>query len=200
MIKSQVRTIYLNKTDQKKAKKFADERVQQNMALYEKRGGFKKEDIVSGAMAELAVYRVLKAHGAPVSKPDFTIYETRQKSYDADLTDGKHHFHVKGQTLESKRRYGASWIMQRKDPIINKPELLHYLVPCTVCVDTGRVEIYGIMSIRSLVNQGCIGECKVEWFRKTKVALYLDHIEGILTPKARWGFLQKMKERLLKDY
>lgn len=198
MTTSQVRTIYLSKVDQKKAKQFATARVEQNMALYEKRGGFKKEDLISGAMAELAVYRVLKAHGVKISKPDFTIYDKRQKSYDADLTDGKYHFHVKGQTLESKRRYGASWIMQRKDPIINDTKLCHYLVPCTVCTDTGRVEIYGLMSIRSLVNQGCISECKVEWFRKTKVALYLDHIEGVLSKDARWGLLKKLKEAMIK--
>jgi len=196
MTTSQVQTIYLSKVDQKKAKQFAALRVAENQALYEKRGGFKKEDIISGAMAELAVYKVLKAHGSNVGKPDLTIHTTRQKSYDADLTDGKFHFHVKGQTLESKSKYGASWIMQRKDPIINDTKLCHYLVPCTVCVDTGRVEIYGIMSIRSLVAQGCIGECKLEWFRKTKVALYLDHIEGILSKHARWGFLKKLKEDL----
>lgn len=193
---SQIRTIYLSKVDQAKAKKFATERVAQSMALYEKRGGFKKEDIVSGAMAELAVYKVLKAHGCNVGKPDLTIHTKRQKSYDADLTDGKYHFHVKGQTLESKRRYGASWIMQRKDPIINETKLMHYLVPCTVCVDTGRVEIYGVMSIRSLVEQGCISECKVEWFRKTKVALYLDHIEGVLSKAARWGLLRKLLKEI----
>ena len=194
MEKTQI--IFLNKTDQKTARRFATKRVEQNLALYEKRGGFKKEDIVSGAMAELAVHQLLKSKKVNVGKPDFTIHTTRQKSYDADLTDGKHKFHVKGQTLESKSRYGASWIMQRTDPIINKPEKLHYLVPCTVDVKTGRVEIYGVMSITSLVEQGCIGECKLEWFRKTKVALYLDHIEGILSSLARWGALKAIPKRM----
>jgi len=191
-----VQTIFLSKIDQKKAQKFADERVAQNVTLYEKRGGFKKEDIVSGAMAELAVYRLLKDRGVKAGKPDLTIHEVRQKSYDADLTDGKHRFHVKGQTLESRRRYGASWIMQRKDPILNTPEKLHYLVPCVVDTETGRVEIFGIMSIGSLVDNGCIQECKLEWFRKTKVALYLEYIEGVLTYKARWGVIAKIRRRM----
>ena len=193
---SPTKTIFLSKKDQKDARRFATKRVEQNMALYEKRGGFKKEDLISGAMAELAVYKLLQEKGIDVGKPDFTIHTTRRKSYDADLSDSVHSFHVKGQTLESRQRYGASWIMQRTDPIINHPLLLHYLVPCTVDIDTGRVEIYGIMSIKSLVLQGCIGECKLEWFRKTKVALYLDHIDGILSDKARWSALKKIPNRM----
>ena len=196
MEKDQTRTIFLSKAFQREAKQFATKRGEQNLALYEKRGGFKKEDLISGAMAELAVFRLLKDAGIKVGKPDFTIHATRTKSYDADLTDGVHKFHVKGQTLESKERYGASWIMQRTDPIINKPERMHYLVPCTVDIYTGRVEIYGILSIMSLVDQGCIGECKLEWFRKTKVALYLDHIEGVLSKRARWSAIKVIPERI----
>ena len=193
MSNKNVETIYLTEADKKRARKFADDRVGDDVGLYEKRGGFKKIDIVCGAMAEIAVYKLLKSRGVAVSKPDFTIHA--RKSYDADLSDGMHHFHVKGQTLDSKARYGASWIMQRKDPIINNPERMHYLVPTTVDTSTGRVEIYGIMSILSLVQNACIGECKLEWFQKTKVALYLDHIEGILSHKARWGFFKKFKSR-----
>lgn len=195
-MKSDIETIYITKGDIKKCRAFAKARVADNTELYNKRGGFKEIDIISGAMAECGVYRLLKKYEFDVGKPDFSIHEVKKKSFDPDLTDGIHHFHVKGQTLESKEKYGASWIMQRTDPIINHPRTLHYLVPCTVDTDTGRVEIYGIMSIKSLVANGCIGECKVDWFRKTKVALYLDHIEGILSKKARWGFMVKAKERL----
>lgn len=193
---SLVETIFLTKADQKRARLFAEARVNDNIELYQKRGGFKKEDIISGAMAEIAVYRLLKNNGIKASKPDFTIHTVRKKSYDADLTDGLHHYHVKGQTLESKSLYGASWIMQRTDPIINHPKRMHYLVPCTVDIKTGRVEIYGILSIMSLVQLACISECKNPWFRKTKVAIYLDHIEGIFTKIARWGFLKASKGRL----
>ena len=196
-ITKDVATVRLTKANLAKARKFADERTKDN-ALYQKRGGFKVEDIISGALAEIAVYKLLKEKGIDVSKPDFEIYAKGKKSYDADLSDGTHHFHVKGQTLESKQRYGASWIMQRKDPIIANPELQHYLVPCTVCITTGRVDIYGLMSIRTLVDNACIQECKLEWFRKTKVALYMKYIEGILTTKARWGALYKIPRRMSK--
>ena len=193
-----IETMYLTKADLNKANKFADERTKDNV-LYEKRGGFKKVDIVSGALAEIAVYKLLKSRDVAVKKPDFTIHSKGKKSYDADLTDGYYHFHVKGQTLDSKRRYGASWIMQRKDPILNDPKKLNYLVPCTVDTVTGRVEIYGVMSISTLVDNACIQECKLEWFRKTKVALYLNHIEGVLSDKSIWGFFKRARERSLNE-
>jgi len=194
-----VETIYLNKADMRRAKQFTEARVNDNVELYQKRGGFKEIDILAGSYAEIAVYKMLKDKGFPVNKPDFSIHEARKKSFDPDLYDGVHHFHVKGQTLESKRMYGASWIMQRTDPIINNPKQLHYMVPCTVDTDTGRVEIYGVMSISSLVKNGCIGECKNSWFQKTKIAIYLDHIEGILSEYARWGFI-RIGLRRLKEY
>jgi hypothetical protein len=194
--KSDVETLFLTKPDIKRAKQFVQARVNDNVELYKRRGGFKEVDILSGALAEIAVYKLLKSKGFPVGKPDFTIHEVRKKSFDPDLFDGLHHFHVKGQTLESKALYGASWIMQRTDPIINSPQRLHYMVPCTVDTDTGRVEIYGVMSIMSLVQNGCIGECKNAWFQKTKVAIYLDHIEGILSKAARWGFVRTGLSRL----
>lgn len=193
---SSVETFFLSKADMKRSRDFAKKRVEADTALYEKRGGFKSIDIVSGAMAELAVYRVLKTYGVDLGFPDLKIHTVKNKSYEADLTDGLHHFHVKGQTLESKKRYGPSWLMQRNDPILKNPQRLNYLVPCTVCVDTGRVEIYGIFSILSLIQNNCVGECKVPWFQKTKVALYLDHIEPIFSQKARWGFLRKFKDRV----
>jgi len=192
---TKVKTLFLSKTDQKVARSFATRRVNDNVELYEKRGGFKKEDIIAGAMGELGVYRLLAEHGIEVARPDFGIHDVRSKSYDSDLSDGIHHFHVKSQTLESKSRYGASWIMQRKDPIINKPKKLHYLVPCTVDIESGRVEIYGLYSIMSLIQQACISECKLEWFRKYKVAIYLDHLTPIFTDKATWGLLANYKRR-----
>lgn len=188
-------TLYLTKADIKRCRAFTKARAGDN-DLYKKRGGFKEVDVLSGAMAEVAVYKLLSSRDVAVSHPDFSIHNKGKKSYNADLTDGYHNFHVKGQTLESKQKYGASWIMQRKDPIINSPENLHYLVPCTVDVKTGRVEIYGIFSIPSLVKNGCVEECKVEWFRKTKVALYLHTLEESFTEKTRWGFFKSYNRKV----
>jgi hypothetical protein len=186
-------TIFLNKRHRKIAENFADLRCKDS-SLYEKRGGFKREDIVIGAMAELAVYDLLRKKGLSPTKPDFSIHT--KKSYDADLTDYVHNFHVKGQSVSSRKKYGCSWLMQRTDPIINKVKKLHYLVPCNVDLETNHVEVHGILSIGQLIQKGCIEECKVPWFQKYKVALYMKTINKELTKYSRWGFFKKAKLRI----
>ena len=73
----------------KKIVKFANERVGLSKDLYAKRGESKVEkmihDIIIGTMGEFAVYQLLKSQGLKCSKPDLTIYETKNKSFDSDL-------------------------------------------------------------------------------------------------------------------
>lgn len=181
--------ISLTKWDLNRANKFADERTSTD--LYKKRGGFKRDDIVNGALAEIGAYKLLIEHGYDVAKPDFTIHSKGKKSYDADLTDGSSHFHIKGQSLSSVERYGKSWLMQRKDPILSNPKQKHYLVPSVVDTERMIVYIYGIIPIKSIVEKELLSECKLEWFRKYKVALYLDQMNSILTKNALWGAIYR---------
>lgn len=172
----------------KKCKEFADKRAP-GSELYEKRGGFKWIDIYAGAIGEVGVYNILKELGIEVNKPDFAIYSKRNKNYNADLTDGNFHFHVKSQTIESASKYGNSWIMQKSDPILNKPQKTHFLVPCNVDTQHGIVTVLGCTKITDLVNHNAIGECKLEWFRKTKCAIYEEDIKNKLTFYKRWTIL-----------
>jgi len=170
----------------KKCEDFADKRTK-NSQFYKMRGGFKWEDIYTGALAEYACYKYLKSRGFEVKKPDLTIHSQGKKSYDADLTDGIKNFHVKGQTVESAKRYGNSWLMQRRDPIINDPKFGHYLMPCFV--DGNSVEILGCVPLKTIVENDLIGECKVPKFRTNKVALYWDDIKAGLQNNQRWSIL-----------
>ena len=180
--------VKLGKKDMEKAQNFADLRCSQSQDLYKKRGGFKRDDIVIGALAELAVYKLLRKHGYKVSKPDFKLHEKKKKSYDADLTDLKNHFHVKGQSLESAQKYGESWLFQRYDKLVQEAELNHYVVPCVVSLVTGVVTIYGILSSYALHTKIKWGECSVPMFRKTKVALYAKDFSNI-SNKTRWRMI-----------
>ena len=191
-------TVHLTKRDREKVEAFADARCPDD-SLYQKRGGFKREDIVVGALAEIAVYKLLKQKGLSFTKPDFTIHKKKEKSYDADLTDYQHFIHVKGQSLSSKHRYGSSWLMQRSDPLVSAPERKHYLAPCTVDLEKNWVDVHCITPFRSIVDREAIGECAVPWFQKYKVAIYLDQLESFLTAKSRWGFFQKAKARIAKE-
>lgn len=163
----------INPEDQRKIRKFVKARLEDS-ALYHKRGGFKEEDIISGAMAEFACYYYLKERGLEISEPDLNIYDAKDKSYSADLVSGKKKFHVKSQTKRSQRRYGNSWLLQRYDKIVQKPLQGHYLMLCTTDIDEANVELLGIPTICSIHRTDSWEECKVWSFRKTKVALYMD--------------------------
>ena len=191
MLKNTSIIIHLNKLYREKAEAFATARCP-DVGLYEKRGGFKREDIVVGALGEMAVYKFLTTQRFKVNRPDFTIHS--KKSYDADLSDLKRNFHVKAQSMSSRKKYGASWLMQRSDPIIVKPVTNNYLVPCNVDLNTNWVEVHGLLSIPQLVAKDCIEECSVPWFRKYKVALYMETINLKLTKYSRWGLIKRKRE------
>jgi len=173
--------IKLTKKEIQKAQSFAEERTKDN-TLYQRRGGFKVSDIVNGALGEIAAYKYLKSCNEVVSKPDFTIHS--KKSYNADLISDKgKHFHVKSQGLDSVEKYGESWLLQRSDPILNCITKKHYLIPSVVDIDNKIVTLYGVMCLESVKQN--LGECKLKWFQKTKVAIYMDKLRK-LSYSARW--------------
>lgn len=185
------KVVKLNKADLNRAKRFADLRCSEDQSLYKSRGGFKPSDIINGALAEIAAYKLLKEYGFEVNKPDFKIYDKKKKSFDADLCTEYYSFHVKGQSLESTRRYGSSWLMQRSDPIIKDPKQGHFIIPCTVDADGLEVKIHGIFSVKTLIRRECFDDCCLEYLNRTKMALYLDYIESTMSMNARWSLLYR---------
>ncbi len=189
--------IRLTKADRKKCEEFADARCSGDTKLYEKRGGFKRVDIVAGAMAEIATYKFLRSKGIKVSKPDFQIYEVGSKSYEADLSIGNKKFHVKGQTYQSSLMYGESWLMQKKDPLIRKPVEYpniknNYLVPCIVDIGGNNVHILGVPSFSVLHAHHCFSVPTVDRFKFTKVAIYSETLEWALTYNSLWGVVSTL--------
>lgn len=167
--------IKLTKACRLLAEFFADDR-ESGTTLYKRRGGFKREDLVAGAMGEMGVYLWLtKEMGYEVENPDLTLHS--KKSYGADLTDGAYYFHVKSQTDTSANKYGESWICQKEDKLVTNPGLKHYLVLCRVNIPEGRVTILSCISGTSLAKNKVWSKPRLEWFRKTKVALYLKDIK-----------------------
>lgn len=185
------RMVVLTQQDKKRAEAFATRREAAESGLYSRRGGFKRSDIVIGALAEIAAYRLLTTNGIEVSKPDFRIHEKSQKSYAADLRSGDLHFHVKGQSISSVKRYGQSWLMQKSDPLIKSPSRKHYVIPCVVDTDVNIAYVYGVVPIKTLHDRDCFGECKIPMFRSNKIALYLEFMDSVLTKNSLWGFLTR---------
>jgi hypothetical protein len=189
--------IRLSEADCRAAQEFAIKRCDEEQSLYQRRGAFKEEDIIIGAMAELGVYRFLRSQGIKVTKPDFKIYAAYKKSYAPDMKAGMRFFHVKGQSLFSANRYGKSWLMQRTDPLVKDPKTGHYICPCVVDLKRGTVSIYGVIPAKSLVSQGCIGECMVPSFRHSKVAIYYDIIRSNLKGSYKWLGIPEDKRKEL---
>lgn len=177
--------IKITDKERQKVEEFADARLG-SAEHYRGRGGFKRADLIAGALGEIAAYKVLKRAGHELAKPDFEIYEKGQKSYDADLRIMRKKFHVKTQTKESAERYGKSWLMQRYDPIFNGSGYNEYLVCCVADLDTNSVEVLGYFPVFTILKKGLIGQCKVPSFRHSKVAIYFDMLDVGISHKSRW--------------
>lgn len=169
--------IQLDKQDLKTAQDFATARVGDGVGVYRRRGGFKKIDIIVGALGELAAYKYLQNLKVETSQPDFTIHAVKDKTFNADLVSVSGlHFHVKSQSLDSARRYEASFLFQRTDPLFNNEGGDHFIVPVVVCPLSLKATVFGIHPVNYLVNENLFGECKLTHLRKTKVALYLKEL------------------------
>jgi hypothetical protein len=180
--------VKLTKRDIEKIEKFADLRCKDS-DLYKKRGSFKRSDITTGAAAEIGVHKFLRKSGFKVSAPDFNIYDAPKKSYDADLMDGTRYFHVKGQSRKSAEQYGASWLLQKSDPMFKDAKYGHYMITCVVDYEKKSVYIYACVPVRTLVREKVFGKLKIDYLNKTKVALYLKDLTRKLTTNRRWSIL-----------
>lgn len=164
----------LDSADVQRCRVFADEVISTNKDHYAKRGQNKTErikaQIIEGKKAEIGVHAILCAHYAQLSPPDFQVYGKRGKSYDPDLTSDSFDFHIKTQSREQEKEFGASWIFQRNDPLVATPNSRDVLVLTTV--DDHLVEVRGIQKAR--VVAGCYEPLAVSFLNRTKCALYLD--------------------------
>jgi len=161
-----------------KCKKFAESQLSTSADLYFYRGERNKakmfEDIVVGKMAEIASYKYLKGLGYEVKKPDFTIYERRNKSFDADLsTKCGLSFHVKSQHTKSVFRYGHSWLLQKSDKLVKEPSKQEFFI--FTQVRSYYVDILGIARATDVVPH--LQDPVVPRYRSTKKALYLDYLK-----------------------
>ena len=165
--------VKISKYNYNKCVDFANKQLKPSADLYAYRGEAKKEkmayDIIVGKLAELAVAKFLKC-----SKPDFTIYERRKKSYSPDLRLGNLRVHVKGHSEESIQRYGHSWLFQRNDQIVRNATPYDIIILTSVSVRKLEVHILKLIRAREINKWG---ECKVPHYRHSKVALYLEEIK-----------------------
>ena len=117
---------------------FADKEVKTSIGYRKQRGQHNvekmKEDVAFGKLGEMAVYDYFVQAGQEVTPIDFEIYTGGNKSFDADLYWKGQHVHVKTQSSESAKRYGASWTFQAQSKKVMKiPTALKALAPFASC-------------------------------------------------------------------
>lgn len=123
-------------------------------------------------IGEEAVYEVLKKYTDNVVEPDYTIYEGKAKSWDADLKVNGIDLAVKTQSKSAANRYGLSWTFQsggfRKDPILNRPNDWVCFVLCDDTNNSYNCTIYPPIQIKELV----FGEPRLAKLKGEKKVVY----------------------------
>ena len=130
-------------------------------------------DIKLGKMAELGLYKILKAENKIVSKPDLEIYKSNQKSYAADLMafDFKnvYHLHVKCISENFWARGIKSVLLERNDKIVSRQHDCknHFLVIMR------KINNYNFEAVKWLHVPDVKYQDPINRNMKSKVAVYI---------------------------
>lgn len=178
------------------AHNFAEQCAESCLNNYKRRGQGNKNKIVTdihiGKLLELGAYKLLRNIGIKATFPDFEVYESKGKSWDADITAGKDHFHCKGQGEDSVNKYGLSWLLQyggngkgHTDKLFKHQSNHDFLIPGYI---KGRYAVIcGIFSVKDIMENGLIGLPKVHQLRFSKRAVYWSDLQAHYSEGERWG-------------
>jgi hypothetical protein len=143
------------------------------------------KDIQRGKVAEQCVYDKLVLNYSNLSKPDFNIYEKKDKNWDPDLKDNDSllKFAVKSQNKKSASMYGESYVFQignRKydcdTSIFGEIDLNHYVCFVSIDFDKNIGEIRGIVKVQWLHDNKLFKPMQLAYL-KSKVAVYYSDLE-----------------------
>lgn len=97
---------------------FAKECVKTN-SIYRSRGQSNENkiinDIKTGKMGEIASFLFLRSMGLSITAPDFTVYPPHLKKHSPDIYENDIKYSIKTQSIESFRKYGLSWIFEKRN-------------------------------------------------------------------------------------
>jgi len=159
--------------------------------------------IYYGKIAEVAVCRFLRSQGLQVSAPDFGIYSKEAKSWARDMVcikDGVNYpIHSKCTTLESKRLYTLSWIVQfggigrgHTDKEIFQAKSGLMACCCPNEEDETVIDIFGFISVAELHEHHLLKMPGKNALKGTKRALYycdVRVVEHNEEKNLRWNFV-----------
>ena len=101
-----------------------------------------------------------------ISSPDLNIYNSRNKSFDCDLKSTKYNFHIKTQTKETAKLFEESWLFQKNDPLVIKPNDNDFFIGTQYDENESEVKIllskkvkdlkYDSPKLKKLFNKACV--------------------------------------------
>lgn len=174
-----------------KCSEFAKNSVGSSADKYARRNQFNIDkimyDIKVGKLGEEGVYQKISQLYPDLSKPDYKIYDKKDKSWDSDLSDPIKHIKVgvKTQDIKSEVSYGRSWVFQYRagknydsDTGIFKNSDTNNFV-CFVSVNLPKRvgEIRGIVKVQWLHEQNLFKPMKLKNLQNNKVAVYYEDLE-----------------------
>lgn len=108
-----------------KISEYAKKHLESSINCYQERNQKHNKifhQILNGKIAEYCAYFYLKNKKYNCTKPDLEIYDVKNKSHDADiLVNQKTKIHVKSITIESYKKYGISFLVEKNDPQVITP-------------------------------------------------------------------------------
>ncbi|MFZ2187324.1 MAG: hypothetical protein WAV46_01720 [Candidatus Moraniibacteriota bacterium] len=172
-------TISLDDEIIKKAKEFADKVV--GTINY---GDSNQFDLIKIAndhfiskIGEEAAKKVFESLGKNVQGPNYTIYEKKEKSWDADLLiDSSVEVAVKTQKKSAADRFGLSWTFQaspeRRDIILDNKDAWVVFVECNDKDGSFDCTVYPPYQIKELT----FGEPKLDYLKGKKKVVYATNL------------------------
>jgi hypothetical protein len=183
----------------KDAYKFACDCAATNKDKYARRGQSNLTNIIdqirTGKIVEQMTYDKLVPYFSNLSKPDWNIYGSKQKNWDADLsdrtTDPITQIGVKSQRVNVGESMGTSWIFEFRagknydvdtgvfGAEAKKPG--HYIAFSSIDVMKRQGSIHAIVAVSTLHDLQLFEMPKIERLRDNKVAVYLETLEKKLS-------------------
>lgn len=135
------------------------------------------DDHFVSKLGEEAVRLIFESRHCTVEGPDYSIYESRQKSWSADLKINALEVAVKTQRRSAANRYGLSWTFQdspkRRDPILSMPEAWVCLVVYEDLKPDYECLVYPLRRIKQLIFE----EPRLSRLVGKKQAVYLETLQ-----------------------
>jgi hypothetical protein len=171
---------------------FAKDSVSSSSNKYAGRNQFNVEkiikDILCGKIGEEIAYSFLIEKFPSLTKPDYQIYDSFNKSWDSDLKviDSNIKIAVKSQNIDSSIHFGDSWVFQYNNnknydcdkEIFKSTNNDSYVTFVSLNIPKKQALIRAIVKVNWLHEKNLFKEMKKENLRGNKVAVYLEDLES----------------------